>query len=161
MGLDPISLAMMGTQTFKAYQQYEAGKEAKETYDAQAVEFERQTAYAQRMGLEEQKDLTRQGRSERSRARAAAGKSGVRVGGSVSTLTDSINRAVSRRKAMVGFQFDEKARRNTYQAGQYRKAGRTAKKAAGIEAVGSLLTGGAMVAKHQYDTGAWWNKDKR
>jgi hypothetical protein len=149
MGMDPISIAMLAASGFQAYQSYEAGKESQAAYNESAAEISRQTAYQQRMALEEMKEVGREGRSAESQAVAAAGKSGLRVAGSVVTLTQAIAQKVERRKAMIGFQFNEEARRGAFQVDQYRKAGRAAKKAGGIEAFGSLLTGGLQVANRQ------------
>jgi hypothetical protein len=153
MSMDPISYAYMGLSGFKAYEQYEAGKEAQAAYEGQAAEIERQTAYAQRMALEEQKQLTREGSAQQSQVRAAAGGSGLRVGGSVATLSQSIANQISRRKSLVAMQFNEQARQNAFTAGQYRKAGRQAKKSAGWQAVGSLLTGGLATYRHMDEKG--------
>ena len=153
MGFDPISMGMVGLSGFQAYQQYEAGKEAQAAYNEQAAEIGRQTAYQQRSALEEQKDLNREARSAESRVVAAAGKSGLAVGGSAVTLTQAIRAKVERRKAMIGMQFNEQARRGAFEADQLRKAGRRVKRAAGLEAANSLLTGGLMVAHRQQSLG--------
>jgi len=157
---------MLGVSGFNAYQKYEAGREAQDAYRQEAAELGRQTAYSQRKALEEQKELNREGRSAESRAVAAAGKSGLRVGGSVVTLTQAIAAKVERRKALIGFQFNEEARRSAFTAGQYLQAGKSARKAATIGAFGSLLTGGLTLAKRKEDMGwkTWGEtffKDKR
>ena len=161
MGMDPISAGIIGLSALKADQQYEAGKEAKEAYEGQAAELGRQTAYQQRMALEEMKEVGREGRSAESSAVAAAGKSGLRVAGSVTTLTQAIAAKVERRKALIGMQFNEQARQSAFQIDQYRKAGRSAKKTASIEAAGSLLTGGLMLAQRKEDTGHWLFRNKK
>ena len=149
MGMDPISLGILGTSGFSAYQQYEAGREAQAEYEASAAEVGRQTAYQQRMALEEMKEIGREGQAAQSQARAAAGKSGLRVGGSVVTLSQAIAAKVERRKALVGMQFNEQARQSAFEIDRLRRTGRKAKKAGGIEAVGSLLTGGIALAKRK------------
>jgi len=149
MGMDPISLGMVGLSGFKAYQQYEAGNEAKQVYYNQAGEIAQQTAYAQRMALEEMKDINREGGAAQSQAVAAAGKSGLRVAGSVQTLSQAISAKVERQKALVGMKFGEMARQNAFQIDQYRTTGRRMKKASQIEAFGSLLTGGMALAQRK------------
>jgi len=153
MGLDPISGAMLGLSGFKAYQQYKAGGEAQEAYDAQADEIMRENAYAERMGLEQQHDLTVEGNEAVSQVRSAAGGKGIRVGGSVVTLTQSIRDKVARRKALVNADVQEGARRSGVVADKYRKAGRSAKKASGLQAFDSLLTGGLMAYNHLHGKG--------
>lgn len=156
MAMDPITIGMLGVSGFQAYQSYEAGKESQQAYNESAAEIGRQTAYQQRIALEEMKEIGREGRSAESQAVAAGGKSGLRVGGSVVTLTQAIARKVERRKAMIGMQFNEEARRAAFQMNQYRKAGRAAKKAGGIEAFGTLLTGGLKLAKRKEGLGTTW-----
>lgn len=160
MGMDPISIAMLAQSGFSAYQNYRAGDEAKQAYDEQAAEIGRQTAYGQRMALEEMKDLNDEGRARRGQIAAAAGKSGLRVAGSAATLSQAIAAKVERRKALVGFQANEMARQGAFQADQYHSAGRAAKKASRIEAVGSLLTGGLKLARRKEKTGYWFFKPK-
>lgn len=157
MAIDPISFGMLGVSGFSALNSYAAGAEAKRSYEQQAAEVERQTAYAQRLALEEQKEIAREGRSAESKAVASAGASGLRTGGSVVTLTQAINAKVERRKAMVGMQFNEEARRNAFTASQYRTAGANAKRAGTVEAFGSLLTGGLDLAmrKEKRGFGTW------
>ena len=156
MGMDPISLGILGTSGFSASQQYEAGQEAQAEYEASAAEVGRQTAYQQRMALEEMKEIGREGSSAQSAARAAAGKSGLRVAGSVTTLSQAIARKVERRKALIGFQFGETARQSAYEIDQLRRAGRRAKKAGGIKAFESLLTGGLELARRKEELGTNW-----
>jgi len=139
---DLIPMGIMGVRGFQAYQQYEAGKEAKQAYYEEATELARQTAYTQRMALEEQREINREGRTAEGKAISAAAGRGLRVGGSVVTLAQAIQAKVERRKALVGMQFQEEARRNAFRIGQYHRAGRSAKKAGGYQAVESLLTGG-------------------
>lgn len=153
MGMDPITLGILGVSGFNAFQQYKAGGEAQEAYDEQAAEINRQTAYQQRMALEEMKEVGREGRAAESQAIAAAGKSGLRVGGSVVTLAQSIQQKVERRKALIGMQFNEEARRAAFEAHRYRQMGRSAKKAAGFQAFGSLLTGGLNAWGYQSQLG--------
>lgn len=155
MGMDPISWGMMGVSGFNAYQQYQAGNEAQQAYNESAAEVGRQTAYQQRMALEEMKELTREGRSAESSAVASAGKSGLRVNSAV-TLTQAIAAKVERRKALIGMQFNEQARRGAFQIDQYRKAGRSAKKASTIQAGSSLLTGGLALAQRKQELGTTW-----
>jgi hypothetical protein len=156
MGMDPISIAMLATTAYQGYQSYEAGKESQAAYNESAAEITRQTAYQQRMALEEMKEVGREGRSAESQAVAAAGKSGLRVAGSVTTLTQAIAQKVERRKAMISFQFGEEARRGAFEVDRLRGMGRAAKKAGGIEAFGSLLTGGLQVAKRKEGLGTNW-----
>ena len=153
MGMDPITLAMLGTSAFSAYQQYEAGVEAKQSYYDEAAEVKRRSAYGQRMALEEMKEVGAEGRSAESKAVASAGGSGLRAGGSVMTLAQSIQRDVARRKALIGFQSGEETRRSLWEAGRLREAGRAAKKAAGYQAFGSLLTGGLQAWGYQSQLG--------
>jgi hypothetical protein len=158
-------MGMLFSTGFEAWQQYEAGETAKAAYDAQAAQIRSETAYAQRMAIEEQKDIHAEGRSAASRARAAAGKSGLAVAGSVATLSQAISRKTERRKALVGLQFSETMRRNEFRAEMYRYAGKTAKHAAKIKSMGSLLTGGMGLAKRKEGLGTSWgglfNKDWR
>lgn len=158
MGFDPISFGRVATSGFSAYQQYQAGQEAKAEYEASAAEVGRQTAYQQRMALEEMKEINREGSSAQSSARAAAGKSGLRVAGSVATLSQAIAAKVERRKALVGFQFNEQARQSAFEVDRLRRAGRREAKAGSIRAVGSLLTGGLDLARRKEELGKDYGK---
>lgn len=153
MGMDPLTIAMLGASGFNAYQQYKAGSEAKQTYYDEAAEVRRQSAYGQRMAIEEMKEIGAEGRTAESKAIAEAGGSGLRVGGSVMTLAQSIQRKVAQRKALIGFQSGEETRRSLWEAGRLRQAGRTAKKTAGLQAFNSLLTGGIEAWKYQSKLG--------
>jgi hypothetical protein len=158
MGFDPISIGTAASSGFGAYQNYRAGQDAKAVYNAQAKEIERQTAYAQRMALEQMKDLSREGRAAQSQAKAAAGKSGVRVAGSVKTLSQAIADKVERRKALIGMETNEMARRGQVEAGELRKAGRRVAKARTIKAFDSLLTGGIDLAQRKEKKGWGWGE---
>ncbi|NIQ95645.1 MAG: hypothetical protein GWN87_16655 [Desulfuromonadales bacterium] len=113
----------------------------------QAREVETQTAYQQRMALEEMKELDREGRAAEGHVRAAAGGKGLRVGGSVATVQSRIRAKVARRKALMAFEFNEQARRSKFEAGRLRYAGGQARQAGEIGAFGSLLTGGLALAE--------------
>ena len=162
MGFDPLSIAMMGVSGFKAYQSFEAGKEAKASYYEAADEELRQASFEQQMGMEKMHDLTVEEGRQRGRAKSTAAGKGLRVAGSVSTLTDAISGDIRRRKFLLSKEISEGMRRSTYAAGKIRQAGRTAKKAFDLEGFGSLLTGGAMVAKRLYRQGKklTWNQQK-
>ena len=162
MGLDPLSMGMIGVSGFQAYQSFKAGSEAKASYYEAANEELRQASFEQQMGMEKLHDLAvEEGRQVGGAKSAAAGK-GLRVAGSVATLTDAISGNIRRRKFLLGREISEGMRRRMVTAGQYRKAGRTAKKAADLEGFGSLLTGGVMVAKRLYRQGKklTWNQQK-
>jgi len=162
MGFDPLSIAMMGVSGFKAYQSFEAGKEAKASYYEAADEELRQASFEQQMGMEKMHDLTVEEGRQRGRAKSTAAGKGLRVAGSVSTLTDAISGDIRRRKFLLSKEISEGMRRSKYTAGQYRKAGRSAKKASIWEGAGSLLTGGVMVGKRLYgrSNNLTWNQKK-
>jgi hypothetical protein len=130
-----------------AYSSWQGGREAEQAHEMQAREVEAQTAYQQRMMLEEMKELDREGREAEGHVRATAGGKGIRVGGSVATVQSNIRRKVARRKAIMGFQFSEQSRRGRFEAGRLRYAGSQARQAGEIGAFGSLLTGGLALAQ--------------
>lgn len=148
-----IPLAIMGLSGFQAYEQYKAGNEAKRSYDEIAAEELRAGRAAQQIGLAQQIELAEEGASAIGQARAAASKSGLRVGGSVLTLTQRIANKVARRKLLVGLETAEQMRAHSVRADQYRSAGRSAKSAGGRQAVMSLLTGGLAAGSYMYQTG--------
>ncbi|MFH0826094.1 MAG: hypothetical protein V2B18_25365 [Pseudomonadota bacterium] len=131
-------LAGSGTQAWAAY---EGGQAAQEMYNLQAKEALAQTVYEQRLALESMKDLDVQQRSAEHAAVAQAGKSGLRVGGSTVTLTQSIARTVQRRKGLINLQFQESKRRNRTQAAMYQYLGRQEALLGKMGAAQSLLTG--------------------
>lgn len=151
MAPDATSWGTLIGSGFKAYNQYEAGKEAEAVYKSEAVEVANQTAYEQRMALEEMKELDRQGRSQASAAIAAGGKSGLAVGGSIVTLSQSISAKVDRKKAMTALEFNERARRGAFEMEKLRYKGRSYRLAGTTEAWGSLLTGGLKLAQRKED----------
>lgn len=153
MAIDAISAGTLGLSLFKGYQEYEAGKEAQAAYNESAAEIGRRTAFGRRLALTEQQELGREGRSATSRVRAAAGGAGIRVGGSVATRADSIAAEVARRQALIGTRFEEEARQGRFRIDQLRSAGRGVRKAAGLQAFGSLLTGGARLARRKQRLG--------
>lgn len=153
MSFDALSFGMLGTSVMEAGLSYGAGREAQATYNAQARELQMQTAYQQRTALEQMKDLNEEAQSAQSKAIAAAGGSGLRVAGSVATISQNISRTLARRKALIGLQFNEQARENQFQADLYRWQGKRAKRAGAIEAFGSLLTGGLKLAKRKEKMG--------
>ncbi len=153
MAIDPISAGTVALSGFKAFQQYEAGKEAQAAYNEQAAEIERRMAGRQLFGLEQQKELGREGRSATSRVRAGAGGKGVTAGGSVSTQEGKIKAEVARRQSLIGTRFEEEARQGRFRIDQFRSAGRDVAKAAGLQAFASLLTGGARLARRKQRLG--------
>jgi hypothetical protein len=104
------------------------------------------------------KELSREARAAEGHVRATAGGKGVRVGGSVVSVQSAIRQKVARRKAMIGFQFSEQARRGQFQAGQLRYAGKQARRAGTVEAFGSLLTGGLALAERKEKFGWTWKQ---
>ena len=102
-----MELGMLTLSGLDAYQSVKGGNEAQEKYNELAAEEYRQGLYAQRQGLEQMHDLTKEGRSAEGRAIADASASGLRVAGSTKTLTQRIRANVERRKAMVGFGVSE------------------------------------------------------
>lgn len=149
MAIDPVSFGMLFSTGMEAWQTYEAGNTAKAQYDADRREIANETAYAQRMALEKQKDIHAEGRSAASRVRASAGKSGLAVGGSVATLSEAITRKVERQKAMVSLEFGEIARSNEYLQKKLKYKGQVAKYEARLGMYESLLTGGMKLAKRK------------
>lgn len=159
MSADPITFGMAGLSVFNAGQSYAAGKEQQAQYAAQSAEIGMETAYAQRLALEQMKQLNQEGRTLQGEVVARAGKSGLRVGGSVSTLSQAIARKIEQRKAMLGFEFNETARRNRFEQEQLRIAGKKARRAGTIGAFGSLLTGGLDIARRKEKFGykTWYD----
>jgi hypothetical protein len=153
MALDPISMGVLGLSGFQAYQQHKAGEEAQAAYNAQANEMVRQANYAAREGLEQQHEMTVEARKEVGHLRSRAGGSGLRVGGSVATMTQAVARRLARRKALVNMDVQEGYRRTGVIADQYRKAGRSARSASNRAAFGSLLTGGLATYRYLKDRG--------
>ena len=146
MAVDPISVGYLAASGLGAYSSWQGGREAEAAYEASAREVETQTAYQQRMAIEEMKELDREARQAEGHVRATTGGKGIRVGGSVATVQSNIRRKVARRKALMAFQFNEQARRGRFEAGRLRYAGKQAKRAGQVEAFGSLLTGGMALA---------------
>jgi len=165
MGFDPLTMGMIGLSGYQAYQSFKAGSEAKSSYYEMANEELRQGAFSQRMGMERMHELAvEEGRQIGSVKASAAGK-GLRVAGSVATLTSAISGDIRRRKFLLSMEISEEMRRRRFAYGQYRRAGRTAKKAADIRGFGSLLTGGYLVGKRLYGQGKLgggltWNQQK-
>jgi len=153
MGLDPISVGLLGVSGWKAVEQYGAGKEAEKAYKAQAAEMGRQNAYTERRATDEMRELDREGRTAQGQVRAGAGKSGLRAAGSVVTLTKAIAAKVARRKNLVAGEATETIRQRNFMADQYRRAGRSARRAGRTEAFGSLLTGGLAFAQRREGLG--------
>ena len=149
MAIDPVSFGMLFSTGLEAWQHYEAGEAAEAMYEAERAEVGNRTAYAQRMALEKQRDIAREGRSAASRLRASAGKSGLAVGGSVVTLSQSIARKVERQKALVALEFNETARRGKYLQDKLKYRGKVAKYESKVGIYESLLTGGVALAKRK------------
>jgi hypothetical protein len=147
MAVDPISAGYLAASSLGAYSSWQGGREAEQAYEASAREVETQTAYQQRMALEEMKEMDREAREAEGHVRATAGGKGLRVGGSVATVQSNIRRKVAKRKAMMAFEFNEQARRSRFEAGRLRYAGSQARQAGEIGAFGSLLTGGIALAE--------------
>lgn len=158
MAIDATTAGMMFSSGFEAWQQYEAGQASEAMYEAQRAEIANQTAYAQRMALEEQKTIAREGRSAASAARAAAGKSGLAVGGSVVTLTQAIGRQVERRKALIALEYGETARRGQFEQRRLKYMGKSAKYAGTVAAAESLLVGTHKLYKRKEKQGWTWDQ---
>lgn len=156
MGMDMTSFGMLASSGAQAWASYEGGQAAQEMYELQAKEALAQTAYEQRLALEEMKDLDRQQRSAEHVAVAQAGKSGLRVGGSTVTLTRKISAQVQRRKGLINLQFQESKRRNRFQAAMYQFAGRQEAMLGKMGAVQSLLTGFQDLSKRKEGLGTSW-----
>ena len=150
-----IQIGMMGLGVFDAYQQVSAGNDAQRKYNEMAAEEYRQAGYLQRESLEEQHDLTKQGRTATGDIIARAAKSGLRVSGSTKTRVQRKLADIERRKAMSGFRASEGMRRHYIRADQYRSAGRSARVTGQRRAIGSLLTSGYAVGKYRYEKGQW------
>ena len=132
---------MLGGTGIQAYHQRQAGYESQEAYNEMAAEEIRAGRIARRTGRAEQHEMLLAEEADIGMVKAAGAKSGIR-GGSVVTLTKSVQARHMRRRMLHGEKVSEQIRGHEVRAGQYRKAGRRAKTAAGRQAFGSLLTGG-------------------
>ena len=132
---------MLGKTGFKAYHQRAAGYESQEAYNEMAAEEIRAGRIARRTGRAEQHEMLLAEEADIGKVKAAGAKSGVR-GGSVVTLTKSVQAGHMRQRMQQGEKVAEQIRGHKFRAGKYIKAGRGAKTAAGRDAFVSLLTGG-------------------
>jgi len=154
MANDPLSAGMFLLSTAQAYQQRKGGEDAQETYNALAAEEYAQAEWEKRMGMEEMRDLDREGRGAEGRVIAQAGK-GLRVAGSVKDQAGKVRTEVARRKHMISMRMQESIRRRHVRADQLRSAGRAARVAGQRQAVTSLLVGTAAVGMRRYKKGYW------
>jgi hypothetical protein len=166
MGFDPISIGLVGLGALEGYQQLAGGRDAERKYKEIADEEIRaaqvQEVIARERLMEEQKDLTIEGRQARGSIKAAAAKSGLRMGGSVGTLMASTLARVERRKMLLGkwggMEITAATRAAEVRADQYRSAGRSARVAGQRQGLTSLLTGTYSAGKRNVAKGRnWWD----
>ena len=142
MGISPNLLIQGGALGFEAFQTYRAGKAAEESFKEEAAEVIRQSQFSQRQALEQQREIVREGESRKGAVTARAGKSGLRVAGSVKGQIKSIGTLVESRLEAINRVESEKSRRAFMTATQLKKQGRALGRAGKISAIGTSLLGG-------------------
>lgn len=120
--------------------QIKSGEQAKEDYYEYAETFRRRAGVTQQLSLEKLRDIERAKGEEIGHIRARAGKSGLRVAGSVQTLSQKVSESYERQKLQTGTAAVEEMRGLMDTYAYYRKLGRRAKKAGYWGAGESILS---------------------
>lgn len=146
---DPVTIAFAGMQVVGQIQQ---GRSANSAAQGQAEEYERQASAERFMAERDASMVRRAGAEARGRTLGALGVSGVKVGeGSALDVERQVMEDYSRDEYIQILNGEIRGRSLELAAGQSRRAGRDARRAANMQAVTSLLSSGASAAK----AGGW------
>jgi hypothetical protein len=164
---DPTTLqfAMMGIGGgLSAYSSYRGGKAAEDYYKEEAAEKIRQAEFANKLALEEQKDVLEEGQARKGHIRATAGGKGLRVAGSVKGQVNAVSNIVARRISRINMIASERGRVLAAQARSLRKTGKIYRKASKYEVAEGLLGAGLATGSLLYQSGkldSWLGSKER
>lgn len=146
-----LMAGQVGTQVMAGIEKYKAGRKEHELYGRRAFELERGARITEELGIEKQRAIERRKRAEVGHIRSAAAGKGLRVAGSVQTLSQRVAEDFERDKLFTGIETTERARGLRFQAGVLRKQARRAKRQGYYGAGTSLLQAGTTFGQYGYE----------
>lgn len=147
--------AMAAGGGMEAYGSIRGGQKAKKEAARAAFEAERRAEVARYQGFERQRELERDKQRAVGRVKGAAAKGGLRVSGSVKTLSERVAEDFERRKLFIGTETSEQVSALYGKAHDLRSQGRRSKKAGYWGAGKSLLSTGVSIGEFGYERGLW------
>ena len=142
-----LALAKGGLAAFQVKETLRAGKQAEKTYQDYADEERRQATFEGALTTEKLHQELKTSQAEEGQIKSTAAGKGLRVGGSVGTMLDQAKARFRDRRRMLNLQTSESMRRREIRAKQFTKAGKQARRAAGLEALGTGISAGFKLGK--------------